>query len=95
MCRLNSPLSFVLLVEGSNVELVGVTSDVVDRNRCVQLQVKFWKEKVKRKNVLKSFSLSIFTVESFCVRKKNQATGKFFNVSREGRSLLSIKDGEG
>lgn len=30
---------FVLLVEGSNL-LLGVTSDGVERNRCVQLHVK-------------------------------------------------------
>lgn len=36
----SSPLVVVLLVEGSSL-LVGVTSDVVDRNRCVQLHVKF------------------------------------------------------
>lgn len=38
--KINSPLVVVLLFEGSN-SLLEATSDGVDRNRCVQLQVKF------------------------------------------------------
>lgn len=38
--RQSSPVDFVLLVDGSSL-LLGAPSDVVERNRCVQLHVKF------------------------------------------------------
>lgn len=39
---------FVLLVKGSNL-LLGVTSDGVERNRCVQLHVKCWSGRKREK----------------------------------------------